>query len=55
MVTNEILIGVLLPLAGTVLGAACVFFMRREMNETVHHGLLGLASGVMTALDVALG
>lgn len=52
MVANEVLIGVLLPLAGTVLGAACVFFMRREMDQAVHHGLLGLASGVMTAASV---
>lgn len=49
---NEVLITILVPFMGTALGAACVFFMRREMNQTVHHGLLGFAAGVMTAASV---
>ena len=51
-ITDEILVGVFLPLAGTMLGAACVFFVRHELNQTVHRGLLGLAAGVMTAASV---
>lgn len=50
--SNEVLISIFLPLAGTMLGATCVFFVRREMNQTLHHGLLGLAAGVMTAASV---
>ena len=41
-------IGILIPFAGTALGAAMVFFMRKEMNEK----LLGFASGVMMAASV---
>ena len=52
IINEEVLIGVFLPLAGTVLGAACVFFIRRELNQTVNRGLLGLAAGVMTAASV---
>ena len=48
----EVFFVLVLPFAGTVLGAACVFFMRGDMNETVQHGLLGFAAGVMTAASV---
>lgn len=48
----EVLCSIFLPLAGTVLGAACVFFMRGDLNKTVQHGLLGFAAGVMTAASV---
>ncbi len=46
------LIGILIPFAGTTLGAAMVFFMRREMNEKLQKALLGFASGVMVAAAV---
>ena len=52
IITDEILVAVSLPLIGTMLGAACVFFVRHEMNQTIHHSLLGLAAGVMTAASV---
>ena len=45
-------IGLLIPLAGTTLGSACVFFMRRAMGETVQRLLMGFAAGVMTAASV---
>ena len=47
-----ILAGILIPFAGTTLGSAMVFFMRKEMNETVQKLLLGFASGVMIAASV---
>lgn len=47
-----ILAGILIPFAGTTLGSAMVFFMRKEMNEKVQKLLLGFASGVMTAASV---
>ena len=48
----NILIGVLIPFFGTILGAACVFIMKKEINELVNKGLLGFASGVMIAASV---
>ena len=48
----NIIIGLLIPLAGTTLGAACVFFMKGKMNVLVNKALLGFASGVMIAASV---
>ena len=48
----NILLGTLIPFAGTTLGAAMVFFLRGEMNERFHKALLGFASGVMIAASV---
>ena len=48
----SILIGILLPLVGTTLGAACVYTMKKEMNKVVNKILLGFASGVMIAASV---
>lgn len=45
-------IGLLLPLAGTSLGAACVFLMRKKMAGGVQKGLTGFAAGVMVAASV---
>ena len=47
-----ILIGLLIPLLGTMLGAAFVFFMKDEMSPRVQKTLLGFASGVMIAASV---
>ena len=49
---QNIWIGILIPFAGTTLGAAMVFFMRKEMNEKLQKALLGFASGVMVAAAV---
>ena len=46
------LIGVMIPLLGTTLGAACVFFLRKELSSLVQKALLGFASGVMVAASV---
>lgn len=48
----DVILGILLPFAGTTLGSAMVFFMRKEMNEKLQKGLLGFASGVMIAASV---
>ena len=47
-----VLIGVLVPFAGTVLGSGLVVFMKREIHPTVQKFLLGFAAGVMTAASV---
>ncbi len=44
--------GLLIPFAGTSLGAACVFFLKRGLRDRVQRGLTGFASGVMTAASV---
>ena len=48
----ELLCGLLIPFAGTTLGAACVFFVRRQLSRTVERALLGFAAGVMVAASV---
>lgn len=50
--TLIIAIGLLIPLAGTVLGAAMVFFLKGEMKPKIQKALLGFASGVMIAASV---
>ena len=45
-------LGLLLPLAGTVLGAAMVFLLRGEWSARWNKLLLGFASGVMVAASV---
>ena len=42
----------LIPLLGTTLGAACVFFMRKNMKDGIQRSLTGFASGVMVAASV---
>ena len=44
--------GLLLPFLGTSAGAACVFFLKGELNQKVQKTLLGFASGVMVAASV---
>ena len=46
------LIGVMIPLLGTTLGAACVFFLRKELSSLAQKALPGFASGVMVAASV---
>lgn len=47
-----LLAGLLIPFAGTMLGSACVFFMRKQIRPLVQKLLLGFASGVMVAASV---
>jgi len=45
-------IGLLIPLLGTMLGSAFVFFMRDDLSPRVQKSLIGFASGVMVAASV---
>ena len=45
-------IGILIPFAGTSLGAACVYAMQKELDRQVQRGLTGFASGVMIAASI---
>ena len=47
-----LIIGLLIPLLGTMLGAAFVFLMKDEMPLRLQKILLGFASGVMVAASV---
>ena len=47
-----VLKGILLPLAGTSVGAACVFFMKKNMGLRLRSALIGFAAGVMFAASV---
>ena len=50
--TTTLIIGLLIPLLGTMLGSASVFFMKEEMSVRLQKSLLGFASGVMVAASV---
>ena len=44
--------GILIPFSGTVLGSACVFFMKNKLNEKLQKALTGMAAGVMVAASI---
>lgn len=48
----DLVVGVLIPFIGTALGSACVLFVKNRINLLVQKGLIGFASGVMTAAAV---
>ncbi len=50
--TLRIFIGIFIPLIGTALGAATVFFLKKDMSAHLQKALLGFASGVMIAASV---
>ena len=52
MNTSALLIGLFLPMLGTMLGSSFVFFMKHEMPDRLQKALLGFASGVMIAASV---
>lgn len=45
-------IGIMLPLLGTAAGAACVFFLKNQINANVQRIFTGFAAGVMIAASV---
>ena len=45
----ELLIGLTVPLTGTILGAATVFLVRDKLSNIANKAMLGFASGVMVA------
>ena len=44
--------GILIPFVGTSAGAACVFFMKKDLNAYVQRCLTGFAAGVMVAASI---
>ena len=47
--TAEVMLGILIPFAGTCLGAALVFILRKNISENLQKTLTGFAAGVMVA------
>ncbi len=43
---------IFIPFLGTMLGAACVFFVKKELNRSLQRALTGFAAGVMVAASV---
>ena len=49
---TEVIAGLLIPFAGTTLGAGCVLFMKRQLDDKVQKALTGFAGGVMVAASI---
>lgn len=45
-------VGILIPFAGTTIGSACVFFMKKFLHPGVQRALTGFAAGVMVAASI---
>ena len=48
----DMLKGIMIPFGGTTLGAACVLFMKKNLNLKVQRILTGFAAGVMVAASI---
>ena len=49
---DTVLIGLLIPFIGTAAGAACVFFLKKDLKTGVQRALTGFAAGVMVAASI---
>ena len=49
---KTVILGLLIPFAGTAAGSACVFFLRKDLKKSVQRALSGFAAGVMVAASV---
>ncbi len=49
---GEVIREIMIPLFGTVLGSACVFFVKGNLNSLIKRALMGFAAGVMVAASV---
>ena len=49
---KTILWGLLIPFIGTAAGAACVFFLKRDLKNGIQRALTGFAAGVMVAASI---
>ena len=50
--SSTIISGLMIPFAGTAAGAACVFFLKKELKIGVQRALTGFAAGVMVAASI---
>ena len=49
---NTILWGLMIPFVGTAAGAACVFFLKKDLKNGVQRALTGFAAGIMVAASI---
>lgn len=49
---TEVLLIVLLPFLGTIIGSGFVFFLKGQMNKKLQRALMGFAAGVMVAASI---
>ena len=49
---NAVITGLLIPFIGTSTGAACVFFLKKDLKRSVQRALTGFAAGVMVAASI---
>jgi ZIP family zinc transporter len=49
---KEIWSGLLIPFIGTTAGAACVFFLKKDLKISIQKALTGFAAGVMVAASI---
>ena len=49
---TEIMLALWIPFIGTMLGSACVLFMKNELSDKLQKILSGFAAGVMVAASV---
>ena len=49
---KTVILGLLIPFIGTSAGAACVFFLKKDLKRSVERALTGFAAGVMVAASI---
>ncbi len=49
---KTVVLGLIIPFIGTAAGAACVFFLKKDLKSGVQRALTGFAAGVMVAASV---
>ena len=49
---KTVIMGLLIPFIGTSAGAACVFFLKKDLKESIQRALTGFAAGVMVAASI---
>ena len=52
IIMTENIFSIIIPFIGTVLGAACVFFVKKELKPSVQKAFSGFAAGVMIAASI---
>ena len=49
---KTVIFGLLIPFLGTAAGAACVFFLKKDLRAGMQRALTGFAAGVMVAASI---
>ena len=49
---KTVIMGLMIPFLGTSAGAACVFFLKKDLRDGIKRALTGFAAGVMVAASI---